>query len=347
MVLKYAPNKKFEEMKCKTLFDVRLKIFLIISKMKQNVRKTVKKPPVPPRSRSRKGMDEQEKLVVGAGWTTAAIQHFIELQEDDERLDHVKAMFNINPEDYKYKLRYTNIVDFHFANGLFCLEKNYDISQFQFICKSIGSLFDMVVYAASSLNPNRDQPTPVTPTSTSRGSHGSHSKKEPKPIVIDPINVNPNPNGDVLDLNDVDALRQVLMDKFQAMYFDYNGDEFKFTTEQTQEILKFFSMTFIRPIRLIIHTYQSDPYKMIFLEMKRVFTPPAVLPPMSEFVQQYDELPEEDKFHPLYYPKFSGLTLADVREAMNKYTDQMIETINKRYDHLENMVQKLTNPPSP
>ncbi|OHS92713.1 hypothetical protein TRFO_40951 [Tritrichomonas foetus] len=250
------------------------------------------------RSRSRKALDEQEKLVVGAGWTAAATQHFIDLPTDDERLEHSKAMFSIDQEEYKYNIRATYTADFHFANGLFCLENNFDASQFQFVCRSIGTLFDMTVGAASS--------------------------------------------GEQLD---VDLFRQQLLERFQKMFFEFNSEEFRFTQEQTADILKYVSTTFIRPIRLILRTYQTEPYVLQVLESRKIFVPPKPIP-LSQFVEQFEEHPSERQFKPFYFPKFSGLSLADVREAMARYTDSIIETIDKRYTYLEEMVQKLNAQPA-
>lgn len=106
--------------------------------------------------RSRKSTDAIEGMATGNGWTTAAIQRFIDLKTSEERLNHVKAMFNVNNNEYMYNRQLSYHVDFQFANGCFCAKANYDIPMFQFTCRSITSMWKMIINAAESQNQDID-----------------------------------------------------------------------------------------------------------------------------------------------------------------------------------------------
>jgi hypothetical protein len=103
--------------------------------------------------RGRKGLEESERPLTGAGWTAAATQYFIDLPNDDERLAHIRAVFTITEENYNYQLRQTFIANFHHANGIYCLDHEYDAPRTQFICRLMSELLDLTVAVHSS--PNR------------------------------------------------------------------------------------------------------------------------------------------------------------------------------------------------
>lgn len=247
------------------------------------------------RTRSRKGFDESEKLITGAGWTQAATQHFLELDNDEARMKQVKAMLNISDDDYKFQLRSTYQADFSLANGFFCIEQQFSMLQTQFVCRSLTSLFEIAVASY------KEDPT---------------------------INV--------------DNLRQQLMTKFQTFFEEFNTEDYKFTPEQTEVVLKYISTTFIRPIRLILHSFSADPYVFQFYEPRKIFQPPQMLP-LSDFVENFPLPEEEEQFNPPELPKLTDLHLLDVKDAVTKYTESVLKTIEARYDRLENSLVNLGN----
>lgn len=239
----------------------------------------------------RKVDEELEKLLVGAGWTLAATEHFMNLNTDEEKLEHVKQMFNVSDEDYSYTERYTFIVDFHLGNGVFCETSHFSTIQTQFVCRSLGKLLD-----------------------------------DATAQVHDP------------ELN-FDSLRLQLVSTLHDLFNEANEDGYIFKPDQTEYILRYISSTFLRPLRIIVRQFQQGPYMMQVLELRKVFQPPPPSP-LEEFVEEMP-LPEED-FEPIAFPKLEGLSVQDVRDSIREYTDRMIETIEKRYDKLEAMVDNLS-----
>lgn len=265
--------------------------------MKSSKRPSSRKLHKDSRTRSRKGFDESEKLITGAGWTQAATQHFLELEDDEARLKQIRAMLNISDDSYKFLLKSTYQADFSLANGLFCIEQQYNMLQTQFVCRSLTSLFDIAIASY------KDDP-----------------------------NIN------------IDTLRQQLMAKFQVYFEDLNSEDYKFTPENIETILKYISTTFIRPIRLILHSFTAEPYAFQFYEPRKVFQPPLPLP-LNDFVENFP-LPEEDEqFVPPELPRLTDVHLIDVRYAITKYTESVLKTIDARYDRLENTLTNLSNSP--
>jgi hypothetical protein len=256
-------------------------------------RKNVKEP------RGRKGQEEIERQLTGAGWTTAATQHFIDLATDEERLAHVRAMFTISEEEYRYQVRKTFIADFHLGNGLYCLDQQYDAPRAQFVCRALTELLELVVTAAQPDQPDqRDQPDPIA----------------------------------------YDALRAQMLERYQALFLEFNAEEYRFTLGQAEHILRFISDTFIRPLRLIILTMRQEPARVNMPECRKISTPPISLP-LSEFSEEH--LPSVDEFTPPEFPRLIGLTLADVREAMARYTAEALQVIERRYDKLDDIAQRI------
>lgn len=253
-----------------------------------------KQPKDPRQGRGRKGLEESEKQLTGAGWTTAATTHFMELETDEQRLSHTCAMFSISDEDYNYKLRSTYLVDFNFGNGMWCIEQKYDISKTQFVCRSLSQLLESVIYTA------QQEETP-----------------------------------------DFDLFKEQLLDKFQTAFFDFNAEEYKITPEETKDILNYIGMVIITPIRLIFRTYKQEPYVMNVLELKKVFAPPRP-DPLDQCIEQFPLPSPEEEFIPPIVPRAETLVLADVREALAKYTDSIIAAIDQRYNKMEEMVGKIT-----
>jgi hypothetical protein len=241
--------------------------------------------------RGKKGVDETEKQLIGAGWTQAATQHFIELENDEERLNHIRAMFSINDNDYKYNIRSIYTADFHLGNGIYCLEEQYDAAKTQFVCKALTEMLDTVIAAAG-----------------------------------------------LAEKADFDKLRVQLLDKYQTAFFEFNAEEFKFTPEQTESILRYISYAVVRPIRLIYKTFNSQPYTLPVLEQRKVFQP-AVPVPLAEFAEEC-QLPQigEEFVPPDIRPP---VTVADLKEMMVKYTEGVVSVIEKRYDRLEEGIAKV------
>jgi hypothetical protein len=241
----------------------------------------------------KKGQEESEKLLVGAGWTAAATQHFIDLPSDDERLNHTLAMFTITEDQYKYNIRSTYTVDFHFTNGLFCLEQGFDAIRMQFTCKSLSEMLDNV-----------------------------------QNVVAQPQAV------------DFDKLRIDLLEAYQVSFFEFNAEEFKFTLKEAENILTYIGIVVIAPIRLIAQAFRREPFRMLQPEYRKVYYP--VQPtPMAEMVEEYELPPPEAEFIPLYLPR-PTVHLADVRDALMQWTDGIINALDRRYDHMDDLVQSLT-----
>jgi hypothetical protein len=242
-------------------------------------------------SRGRKGQEESERQLTGAGWTAAATQHFIDLPSDEERLGHVRAMFNISEEDYKYQTRHTFVADFHLANGLYCITHDYDAAQTQFICRSLSELLDITIAAA----------------------------QQAEPISFD-------------------KFRGHLLERYQALFFEFNQEEYRFTLEQAETILKFIADVLLGPLRLIVITVKYAQEEIAVYEPRKI-SRPVIPPPLVEF-SEFIPLPlTEDEFTPPEFPKV--VRLADVRKAMAQYTSHSLEVIERRYNRMEELAQRL------
>ena len=245
-------------------------------------------------SRSRRALEEAEKQLAGAGWTLAATNRFFEIESDTDRLAHVCGMFSVTDDDYKYTIRSTYLVDFHWANGLYCMEKKFDAPRTQFFCRALQSLFETVTTLA---------------------------KEQPE-----------EPN--------FDSLRDRLLNDFQTAFFEFNGEEFKFTPEETRDMLAYVGTAIIKPVRLIYLTYHRDPFVMQFLDERKLFAPPPP-DPLEQCVEELPmPLPGEEFLAPVL-PRRETLNLADVKEALKTYTDSIISVIGQRYDNMSQMVEKL------
>lgn len=247
-------------------------------------------------SRSRKALEEAEKQLTGAGWTIAAANRFFELESDEERLSHLCGMFSVTEDDYKYKMESTYLVDYHWGNGLYCLDKKFDPPKSQFLCRTLGSLLDMVIKIA----------------------------KEQE------------------ELPQFDQLREQLIEEFRSAFFDFNAEEFKFTTDETKDMLSYVENTIVKPIRLIYRVYKRPPYAVTVLEERKVFAPPPHPDPLDQCEEVVYVPAEDEEFVPPAFPRIDTLNLADVKEVLTKYTDSVIAVIDQRYDKMEEMVTKLS-----
>ena len=109
--------------------------------------------------------------------------------------------------------------------------------------------------------------------------------------------------------------------------------------KMAKKIVVFYNQVFFRPLRLLMFSFTHNRERKFIPEKRTVFTPITPLP-LSEFVEEFPAVEEELNFKPVILPK-EGMTLEDAREMIQKYTDDMIATINKRYDILTEMINKV------
>ena len=249
-----------------------------------------------------KKMDEMEKAVAGAGWTLAATQKFLDCQNDTERINQLYAMFSITDEQYKFDARSTATIDFHLSNSLFCEENKFDVQQTQFVCRSLDRMLQHAISMYNQALQENDQQLP-----------------------------------------NVDNIRNEIFKEFQTAFNELNQPgEYVFSIEQTQKIAEFVATIFIRPIRLLLYQFCHERRKAQIPETRRVFKPIQPVP-LSECTEVFPAIDEELDFRPPVIPKPSlqGLCLEDAKQMIQQYTDNIIATINKRYDKLEEMAGKM------
>ena len=245
-------------------------------------------------SRGRKGFDESEKLVSGNGWTQAATQKYLELDSDDSRLEHVKSMFSVSDDEYKYDFKSTSTVDFHFANALYCQDHGFELLRFQFVCRTLHRMYEQGVKSVTE-NPELD----------------------------------------------FENLRTELFNMFRAAFTQFNQQEFLFSTSETAELIKFITTSFLRPLRLVLSPYYLKTHTGYILEMKKVFRPVEPVP-LDECVQEFDVTPEDELFPIVNIPQgVETIDMATMKQIIRQYTDDMVKTIEKRYDTLEGQMAKL------
>lgn len=241
--------------------------------------------------KGKKGTDENEKLVTGAGWTAAATQHFVDLPTDEERLAHVMQMFNVAENDYKFTEKSTFLVDFNLQNGIICMESQYDASQMQFVCRTLSQMLDMVPAACAEGSP------------------------------------------------DFDKLNSDMLAFLRTQFDEFNAEEFHFTPDQTKDILKLAGSALLHPIRMIARLYTTERPIAQILYSPKMFVPPQPIP-LAQFEEEFPLVEPELEFTPMELPP-TNITLADVRDAIARYTDALVETIDKRYDALESRLSSL------
>ena len=240
-----------------------------------------------------------ERLVSGAGWTQAATQKFLDCETDEDKIKQLYAMFTINDEQYRRDAKAAGTIDFHFANGIWCIEQNFDMLQTQFVCRTMDRLLQNGIQQMNT----------------------------------------PTESGEKLSF---EKLRVDLFNQFHTAFNDLNQGDWHFTPENTKKIINFYNQVFFRPLRLVLYTFTHDRGTQMIPEKRAVFSPIDPVP-LSECVEMYPDVDEELEFKPLELPK-GTLNLEDAREMIQKYTDNMIETINKRYDILTDMINKVQPP---
>ena len=251
-----------------------------------------------PVTKGRKG-DDNERLVSGAQWTTAATQKFVECATDEEKIKQLYAMFSTNESQYKNDIKIQGNIDFQFANGLWCIEQNLDILQMQFVCRTMDKLLQSGIQQSQVISENGEKIS-------------------------------------------IENLRTDLFNQLHAAFNDVNQGEWHFTPELTKKIINYFNQVFFRPLRLLLYTFTHDRGVQQIPEKRTVFSPIQPVP-LSECVEEFPVVSEEMSFKPIVMPK-GTMSLEDAREMIQRYTDEMIDTINKRYDSLQDMIAKVQPP---
>ncbi|OHT06638.1 hypothetical protein TRFO_25245 [Tritrichomonas foetus] len=146
---------------------------------------------------------------------------------------------------------------------------------------------------------------------------------------------------------DYEALRGELFEQFRTLFTEFNQPDFIFTTQEASELIKYVTVSFLRPLRLILHPHYLENHTAYFLEMKKVFRPMAPVP-LSECEEIRPIIPEEEEFPILALPRDQeNLDLATMRQIIKQYTDEMVKAIDKRYDTLEEQMAKVNPVQSP
>lgn len=251
----------------------------------------------PTSSKGKKGIDEGEKVLTGAGWTLAATTKFLELQSIDEQLHFLFQMFSTTEDNYKTDSQTVFTIDFHFANALYCIEQKFNAIQTQFVCRTLNKLLDTAIQAVRA---------------------GAYER--------------------------FDELRSQLYNQFHQAFKELNVDEYHFSQEETRNIISFVNTAFLRPLRLIVHPFYVERQKAAILEQRKVFQPAPPVP-LSECIEQIPAVPEELEFSPISIPHVDHMNLQEVKEMIQKYTEDTIATIDKRYDMLDQAIAKLQETP--
>lgn len=272
-------------------------------------------------SKGKKGVDEAEKLAAGNGWTIAAVQKYLEATTDEERLQQLFAMFSITEHDYQYDFKSTATIDFHFGNALYCTESSspkFDAHKLQFYCRTLHRMLEMGIQKVQE-DPNLD----------------------------------------------FDVLRKDLFELFHTNFIEFNSSsntaattgkekesskdkdkdkekepEFQFTPEETTELIKQVTSSFLRPLRLILHPFYIERYTGEQNVIKKVFQPVNPVP-LSECVEALPVVEEDKEFPILNIPQDGTMNLEAMKNMIKTYTDGIIATIEKRYDDLDEQVAKL------
>lgn len=144
---------------------------------------------------------------------------------------------------------------------------------------------------------------------------------------------------DLSDNKSIYELRNKLYDDFELCFMEFNRVETKFTQRETLRILKFLTSSFFRPIRVILKPFLIErPIKKIEFAAK-IFTP--IKPVPLDMCEEVSQLPELDiQFTPFVIPK-GRMSLGLAKYHIEKYTEDMIDKINKRYDRMENMIHNI------
>jgi hypothetical protein len=112
-----------------------------------------------------------------------------------------------------------------------------------------------------------------------------------------------------------------------------------FSLDQTREILKHMSCSLLRPLRLILCQFRQGRYQEPFLELRKVFAPPQVPTPLSQFEEEF-ELPPQDV--QLFRPTWKASNGSELQGAFAAYWESTMDILEKRCGSIEDKVRLLT-----
>lgn len=142
---------------------------------------------------------------------------------------------------------------------------------------------------------------------------------------------------------DFDYLKGDLIDKMRRSFTELSAPDSPFTLKQTETLLSYVSQTFIKPIRLVMMPFYKPITNKHVVTPKRIFQP-TTPDPLDECVERLPVLDEDKQFPLLAIPRSNEMNLGDLKRMIQQYTDNVIETINKRYDLLEAEMAKNVTP---
>jgi hypothetical protein len=147
------------------------------------------------------------------------------------------------------------------------------------------------------------------------------------------------------DIN-YETLRADLIDKLRVFLNEFNATDNRFSPKETQELLRFVTQAFIRPLRLLMSPFQVPPDTVQLQEPRKMHAPVRPVP-LEQCNPERRILVEDEDFPMLPYFQASSMPLDVVRRMVGEYTDRMVEIINRRYDVIDQQmahVLPLLNP---
>jgi hypothetical protein len=144
-----------------------------------------------------------------------------------------------------------------------------------------------------------------------------------------------------------DVIRVELFDALQAAFVEQNTTENPVNLEEAKSIISFTTMTFFRPLRLVLYPFYLSLAVEPTYALRKIFQPvqPVPLAECEEFFPVIDEARDFKPF-PLA-PTVTTMNLEDVKQMIQRYTDDVIDTIERRYDMLEEQIAKVAPVISP
>jgi hypothetical protein len=144
-----------------------------------------------------------------------------------------------------------------------------------------------------------------------------------------------------------DALRLELFEMFQTAIQEQNSTENPISLDDAKVILNFVTTTFLRPLRLILYSFYLEAPAVQSYELRKIFQPVHPVP-LSDCDEVFPVPDDARSFRPFpLAPSVNTMNLEDIKQMLQKYTEDVIDTIEKRYDLLEECVSKVTPMLSP
>lgn len=138
-------------------------------------------------------------------------------------------------------------------------------------------------------------------------------------------------------------LKGELVEKVRHSFTEMTSSDLQFTSKQVETLLSYISQTFIKPIRLVMMPFYKPTVNKRVIMPKKIFQPTHP-DPLDECVERLPVLSEDKQFPLLAIPRDNEMNLGDFKRMIQQYTDNVIETINKRYDLLEAEMAKSVTP---